>query len=1065
MISRRIQAAAAALLYVLAAPSHAVAQVQQVFSTLGAATAATIPSGIDTVTTLGRNTAGDYGGASHIRIGASTAAAWRFRSADGQWWAINNRTLTPEMLGCFSGGSVDCTAAFGALATILSTFAGGYTVNFAPNAEYLIWPVGTTPATLMSLTAVTGATFNFNGAKIYTNNAFAASIGPAVFNIHNSSNLTFNDPSYACTTCSGTIDGLKYGVFFYINETTAPWSNNIHIVNATDIWHSSFLIVVGDGTGAVQEQAHNFSVVNADLQHVFYGLSFQGSGDNVFARGVKCTDCGRIYFPWNVANHDVEVIKDGGGSGYVSVILKAFGLPQASDSKRALSNIRLKYRDAQRATIDTTAVAIGIDMQQNVPQVNVSGATNIAGVVRLMVNSTANMATGQKWFVNSVGGLTGINGLSWPVSVFDATHVDLQGSAFAGSYTSGGYLRVPAALRDIHIQAETTLSASQPTAFSTYKENSDNMPDTTVSGYDVENISFSGSLKGYNYGVPAISMFLNNDTSKGTWSGERMRNISLHDLTVTGTNSSVLVDTTGVTNFELKNIYSTATTVPWTVTGSPRVQNVSATGITDRLAVVPSAAASHFFTNGLDATTGQLAYLQPSYSDLLGSIPTGTTFAGSLIGLGSLAPATPALGNGAVWFDPADGQLHVKNSSGAVSTTVIPNTGAANNFLTAIGPGGGIFNARPTCANLSDSGGFCSGTSAASLTGTLAAGQFPALTGDITTSAGSLATTLATAQPAVHTWALAQTFTVAPVFTDQSGSRTALGLGTVATQAASAVAITGGTINGTTIGGSTPAAITGTTIIGNTSVTSPLHYGGSSAGSTATINGTSNGSPSSAYLLLQTNGQNVGIGNAAPKAPLDLNANLSNSPALVVSTSLLRLQAADASAAGGMEFASYGAAPQNILSGMIAGGTAASPTVTPVAKNMLNLRGYGYNGTSFQVGGLITIHSGLQWSGSSRGTAIDFYTTPDSSTTIALAGSFNQKGGLSIGQATDSGAGTLTMVPQLFSALTACAAGTKGAMAYVTDSTTNIWGAMITGSGPSNVLASCNGTNWTVVAK
>lgn len=42
--------------------------------------------------------------------------------------------------------------------------------------------------------------------------------------------------------------------------------------------------------------------------------------------------------------------------------------------------------------------------------------------------------------------------------------------------------------------------------------------------------------------------------------------------------------------------------------------------------------------------------------------------------------------------------------------------------------------------------------------------------------------TLATAQPDVHAWALAQTFTVAPVFTDQSGSRTALGLGTAATQ-------------------------------------------------------------------------------------------------------------------------------------------------------------------------------------------------------------------------------------------------------------------------------------------
>ena len=45
------------------------------------------------------------------------------------------------------------------------------------------------------------------------------------------------------------------------------------------------------------------------------------------------------------------------------------------------------------------------------------------------------------------------------------------------------------------------------------------------------------------------------------------------------------------------------------------------------------------------------------------------------------------------------------------------------------------------------------------------------------------------------------------------------GLGTMSTQAASSVAITGGTINGTTIGGSTAAAVTGTTVTANTQFT------------------------------------------------------------------------------------------------------------------------------------------------------------------------------------------------------------------------------------------------------
>jgi hypothetical protein len=53
----------------------------------------------------------------------------------------------------------------------------------------------------------------------------------------------------------------------------------------------------------------------------------------------------------------------------------------------------------------------------------------------------------------------------------------------------------------------------------------------------------------------------------------------------------------------------------------------------------------------------------------------------------------------------------------------------------------------------------------------------------------------------------------------------------------------------------------------------------------------------------------------------------------------------------------------------------------------------------------------------------------------------------------------------LFSALPACAGGTEGTMAPVTDSTTNTWGATITGSGADHVLAYCDGTAWTVAAK
>jgi hypothetical protein len=55
-----------------------------------------------------------------------------------------------------------------------------------------------------------------------------------------------------------------------------------------------------------------------------------------------------------------------------------------------------------------------------------------------------------------------------------------------------------------------------------------------------------------------------------------------------------------------------------------------------------------------------------------------------------------------------------------------------------------------------------------------------------------------------------------------------------------------------------------------------------------------------------------------------------------------------------------------------------------------------------------------------------------------------------------------TLGPQAFAALPACAAGTEGRFAAVTNSTTATYGATITGGGTNHVLAYCNGTNWTV---
>lgn len=53
----------------------------------------------------------------------------------------------------------------------------------------------------------------------------------------------------------------------------------------------------------------------------------------------------------------------------------------------------------------------------------------------------------------------------------------------------------------------------------------------------------------------------------------------------------------------------------------------------------------------------------------------------------------------------------------------------------------------------------------------------------------------------------------------------------------------------------------------------------------------------------------------------------------------------------------------------------------------------------------------------------------------------------------------------IYSALPRCSTGTEGQIATVTDSTTNAWGASISGAGSYVVLGFCDGSNWTVAGK
>lgn len=55
--------------------------------------------------------------------------------------------------------------------------------------------------------------------------------------------------------------------------------------------------------------------------------------------------------------------------------------------------------------------------------------------------------------------------------------------------------------------------------------------------------------------------------------------------------------------------------------------------------------------------------------------------------------------------------------------------------------------------------------------------------------------------------------------------------------------------------------------------------------------------------------------------------------------------------------------------------------------------------------------------------------------------------------------------PAVFASLPTCNSSAEGQYRAVTDSTANTWGATVTGGGANHVFAYCDGTNWTVAAK
>ncbi|MEO7099099.1 MAG: hypothetical protein ABI162_07035 [Luteolibacter sp.] len=255
----------------------------------------------------------------------------------------------------------------------------------------------------------------------------------------------------------------------------------------------------------------------------------------------------------------------------------------------------------------------------------------------------------------------------------------------------------------------------------------------------------------------------------GTATAVQLPNAGVHTGDSTSTFPALTIGSGAITLAKMANMATGSLIYRTTAgTGVPEV-NTLATLKTD-LGLTGTNSGDQTITLTGDVTGTGTA----SFASTLANIPTGVPMAGSLLATNIAAPSSPAAGKNSLFSDSTDLRFHDKNASGVVGTTVVADTGAANNFLTAISAAGAITKAQPAFSNLS---------------GSVAASQMPALTGDVTTSAGAVATTLAS----VATAGTTGSSTAIPVVTiDVKGRTTGI---TTAAVVAPAGTLSGATLN------------------------------------------------------------------------------------------------------------------------------------------------------------------------------------------------------------------------------------------------------------------------------
>jgi hypothetical protein len=357
-------------------------------------------------------------------------------SIPAQWPSANTPPL-PGWLDILADGSynvqrIQPTYASGTLA-ITNTSASAYG-TYAAGTFHVANP--TTGATYSNVNALT-----IGASAINAGVSGASNTGPITI----TTVTTHSVPTGATVTISGVLGNTA--------------ANGTWVVGAVT---SVTMILLGStGNGAYISGGTVNVCYTGTFQADVAGLSGQSLSPNTITQpvtsllGVSVTNTGAFAATGYESNTalaarcrlKLQSLSTGGPPGAYkywalssSSVLAALLATTASGSTVGLSTAVTRALVSYAAGVVTTTVANTSGAMTGVSNLAITGAANNgSGLIRLTVSSTTGITTSMIANVSGVVGSVPANGF-WTLTLVDGTHVDLQGSAFSGAYTSGGVL-------------------------------------------------------------------------------------------------------------------------------------------------------------------------------------------------------------------------------------------------------------------------------------------------------------------------------------------------------------------------------------------------------------------------------------------------------------------------------------------------------------------------------------------------------------------------------------------------------------------------------------------------